>query len=217
MSDKQSFRTIFEGIVGKENAEKVATAFRGWKEKFNLDPAAVETPAPAALAEPTVVDTVDGKKLSIEGGMSEGATIMDVSGESPAPFEGTAELADGTTITAVAGKITAIAKTPAEPAEPASGMPGMDMSKFKAEYTAFEKTILEKFKAAEAKNVELANELADHRKALNEITTFMAQILETPVKDVESTPAQKFGGYASEQEWKEKDYFSYYQYRKTNG
>lgn len=201
-------------IIGEEKAKKLKEFFSA--VNLNEDPNTVQ-PSPEPAGEPKVMATKGGKKLAVTGELKEGSQIMDVTGESPMPFEGTEELEDGTKVTALAGKITAIEAAVVQQAV------NPDLMGFKKEVVDFKSELLTQFAShkiefekLKKENAELKATILDHSKIINENAKFMVQLLDTPVKEEQNTKG-KYNGFASEQEWKEKDSFSYYKYRKENG
>lgn len=161
----------------------------------------------AAPTAPTVqlaeMKTKDGKVLTIDGELKEGATVMLVdptNGPLPAP-DGDHELEDGTIITVAGGLVTMV--KPVSAPEPAAEMAQV-VQQMEAKFSAQTKEIEKSY------SVKLAEQKKDFEDKLKDLSNkvlltsqLLEKIIETPIDTIEF---EKSGSVKFEKELSESEY-----------
>lgn len=159
--------------------------------KANIVQLNEQVAAPAAPAvQLTEMKTKDGKVLTIDGELKEGATVMLVdptNGPSQAP-DGDHELEDGTIITVAGGLVTMV--KPVSAPEPAAEMAQV-VQQMEAKFSAQTKEIEKSY------SVKLAEQKKDFEDKLKDLSNkvlltsqLLDKIIETPIDTIEFSAAK---------------------------
>lgn len=161
--------------------EATQTKIKTFMAKFNAVP-----PVPPVIVKlDTQVTTQDGTMtLSIAGDSAAiGAMVMDLTSGTPVPVaDGTYTLQDGSSITTVAGAITAIVPAPvATPPQPPADFGAQFKIQFAAQEVKFAGLLKAELKLRDIKIAELEATNKDITEINKTVVEFMSKIMETPV------------------------------------
>jgi hypothetical protein len=185
MSVNKTIATFLSKVLSKEQMEELKSI------ALKLEGEIAVPVAPAPIATPTLLKemkTKDGKTLSVEGELKEGAALMIVSETGPAPApDADYELEDGTIVSVAGGLVTVIKPAALTPA-PVAPVPAEMIQQMTTQLSAHKKDIEASY---EVKFQKQADEVKELKKILLSQNKMIDTIVNTPIDNISLEAPEK--------------------------